>query len=336
MVPYFSLILPCYNVGAYVERCVRSILSQSFGNYEIILMDDGSKDSTPEICDRMAAENTCIRVIHKQNGGLSSARNAGLEIARGQYVWFIDSDDWIEPDALDALHAACAEGTPDIVKFDYYRVAEGKQRVIGLIPAGQYEGELLADIRRSAFCTAGRYTLSAWSHVYRRNFLLENSLAFVSERIVCSEDYLFNLQALMHVCCMHVIAQPLYNYELRPGSLTQTYKPDLAERYAELHRRLKACCDEYGQLADRFYVWHLAAGTCIPHMYRHGARRNVRALFGAKALKQAIINSDKAGLAWQKHIQLCAMYLGLEPLFYYLHVVKPGRQRNTQGKGMML
>ena len=76
--PFFTLILPCYKVAAYVERCVRSILTQDYTDYEIILVDDGSPDETPALCDRLAAEHSCIRVIHKENGGLSSARNAGM------------------------------------------------------------------------------------------------------------------------------------------------------------------------------------------------------------------------------------------------------------------
>jgi len=331
MTPFFSLIIPCYNVENYVERCVRSILEQPFKDYEVILVDDGAKDHTPQVLDALAADHPCIQVIHQQNGGLSSARNAGLAASRGQYVWFIDSDDWVEPDSLEKLYHACEKKTPDIVKFSYFRAAETKKRVSGVIPEGWYETAQLEGVRRSAYCAAGKYSLSAWSHVYRLSFLRENALSFVSERLVCSEDYLFNLQALEHAACMRVIPDALYVYELREGSLTQTYKPDLVERYAELYRLLMASGANSRRLAARFYVWHLMAGTCIPHIYRHitadhplqQCRRDVKALLKRNGLKHAVLYSDRKGLPWKKSLLLAAMYLGIEPVFYYLHVVKP-------------
>ena len=337
MTPFFSLILPCYNVEAYVARCVHSILVQDCKDYEIILVDDGAKDGTPAICDRLAEAHACIRVLHKENGGLASARNAGLEMAWGQYVWFIDSDDWINPGALEKLRQVCLTSGADIVKFDYLRVSTALKQVSGIIPAGGYVGAAdSAPLRRSALCRAGKYSLSAWSHVYRRAFLEEHGLCFVSERVICSEDYLFNLQALMHVQTLQVLSEPLYSYELRPGSLTQTYKPDLADRYGELHRQLTAYVEqlgrekEYGPLIDRFYVWHLIAGTCIPHEYHAEqpmaqARQHVRRLLKSPDVKKAARRSDRQGLSWRKQLQRLALQCGFEPLFYYLHVVKPHR-----------
>ena len=93
-----SVIVPIYKVEPYLHRCVDSILAQTYQNIEVILVDDGSPDSCPEICDEYAAQDERIKVIHKANGGLSSARNAGLDAASGDWVSFIDSDDWIEPD----------------------------------------------------------------------------------------------------------------------------------------------------------------------------------------------------------------------------------------------
>lgn len=338
MTPYFSLILPCYNVASYVERCVRSILEQNDTDYEIILVDDGSTDETPAICDLLAGEHPCIRVIHKANGGLASARNAGLDAARGLYIWFIDSDDWIEPDALTTLFQACADTKPDMVKFSHYRVAAEKQIVPGLVSPGMYEGDVQLDVlRRQAFCAAGKYVLSAWSHIYRREFLQVYGLSFVSERLICSEDYLFNLEALLHAEGIVVVDTPLYCYELRQGSLTQTYKPDIAVRYTELYRRLQdayrehGAYERYGALIDRFYVWHLVIGTCFQHEYRihHArhtlaqARKNVRDMLRNPAVSHAANCSDRGGLSWQKRLQLLAVQLRLEPLFYWLCVTKP-------------
>ena len=333
MQPLFSLILPCYQVEKYVERCVRSILSQSVSDYEIILVDDGSRDGTPQICDALAAEHACIRVVHKENGGLASARNKGLSEARGRYVWFIDSDDWIEPDALAALAQACMDGQPDMVKFNYNRVTDQKQEIPGVVPDGEYDSELQREeLLRKAFCAAGKYGLSAWSHVYRREFLRTNQLAFVSERVICSEDYLFNLAAMLQAQRITVLNKPLYCYELRAGSLTQSYKPDLASRYTELYRQLKEICRQrnewirYEPLADRFYVWHLMIGTGFQHEYRiHAAkenldqaRKNVHRMMKLPAFRQAVCTSDKVGLTWKKKLMLLAVLLRAEWLFCWL------------------
>ena len=101
-----SVIVPVYNVEQYLERCVESIRNQTYSNLEIVLVDDGSPDRCPVLCEELKKADPRIKVVHKENGGLSSARNAGLLEAAGEYVWFVDSDDWIEPDALALLQAA--------------------------------------------------------------------------------------------------------------------------------------------------------------------------------------------------------------------------------------
>ena len=122
--PFFSVILPIYNVEPFLEECIHSVLDQEFTDYELILVDDGSTDACPEICDRYAAEYAHIRTVHKENGGLSSARNAGLEVAKGQYIWWVDSDDWVEPDSLKTLYKACEDGRADMVKLNFTRNGE--------------------------------------------------------------------------------------------------------------------------------------------------------------------------------------------------------------------
>ena len=113
-----SAIVPAYNVEKYLERCVNSILIQTYENFEIILVDDGSKDQSVEICDKFAQEDNRIKVIHKENGGLSSARNAGMKIAEGKYIVFIDSDDDIEPNMFELMLQAAEENKADFVMTD--------------------------------------------------------------------------------------------------------------------------------------------------------------------------------------------------------------------------
>ena len=113
--PLFSIIVPVYKTEEYLQKCVSSILEQSFGDFELILVDDGSPDGCPALCDDLAQQDDRIKVIHKENGGVSSARNSGIVAATGEYIWFVDSDDYILPDALSILANAVEEERADWV-----------------------------------------------------------------------------------------------------------------------------------------------------------------------------------------------------------------------------
>lgn len=335
--PYFSIILPIYNVDQYLDQCIQSVLGQKYHDYEIILVDDGSTDNSPEICDVYAAQYDHIRVIHKPNGGLSSARNAGVEKARGTYIWWVDSDDWIEQDALTVLHLATYKKFPDVVKFNFFRMGEQKKQIMCQVPSGLYEDEAsLERLINKGFYHPGKFSLSAWGHIYKNSFLKENKLSFVSERVIGSEDYLFNLSVLVAARHIEVIEEPLYNYRLRPGSLTQGYRKDLPEKYTELYRQLRFHYSQMGKLAHyqgricNFYVWHLLHGTCLANEYRNTeehtrteGRKNVRMFLKKPEFQQAVRNCDVHMFSKSQKIQLLAMRLKVEPLFYWLFVVKP-------------
>ena len=125
--PAISIIIPVYNAENYLRRCIESVLSQSFTDFELILMDDGSKDKSPQICDEYASQDTRVQVIHKANGGVSAARNDGLDIAKGEYVTFIDSDDWVEREYLQSLYD---KRSLDFVIGSFINEPSGKQRKI--------------------------------------------------------------------------------------------------------------------------------------------------------------------------------------------------------------
>ena len=340
MTPYFSIILPVYNVEAYLERCILSVLEQSFRDYELILVDDGSKDASPEICEAYASRDDRIRVIHKPNGGLASARNAGLDIAGGKYIWWVDSDDYIEPGALEILYESSRETMPDLVKFDHYRVESTRWPVYSNAEPGTYrEEEIRRELLEKAFFSGGKYVLSACCHIYRREFLEAWRLRFVSERIVGSEDYLFNLEAVYAARSVVVLRKALYYYEFRAGSLTQQYKSDLAERYEKLTAELRSwyrdagAPDGYLRKINSFYLWHLIHSICFSYEYTPArnhtlkqGREIVRSLLKKESVQQALKNCDCSGFNRKQRLQLLAMRLKMEPLFYWLYVKKPMRK----------
>lgn len=347
MNPFFSVILPIYNVEQYLERCVCSVEGQSFHDYELILVDDGSTDLSGQICDQLAGRYDNIRVIHKKNGGLSSARNAGTEIARGEYIWWVDSDDWIAPCALSLLYSVAQSGRQDIIKFNHIRVTDEEQVISSIAVPGDYiGGSRLEDLIRLALTRTSKYILSAWSHIYRRQFLVENRLAFVSEREIGSEDYLFNLQALLLAENIKVIDVPLYYYEQRMGSLTQRYKLNLPQRYTRLYNQLRDYYQQRGAIAryermiDAFYVWHLIHGICIPNEYyvsrghtMSEGRKNIIGFMKTTQFRAAVKRLLRSENSWKQQVELLAMYTYVEPLFHWLYVTKPrlkkGRRNGT-------
>ena len=145
--PVVSVVVPVYKVEKYLERCVASLRSQTLRDVEIILVDDGSPDSCPEMCDALAEQDSRIRVIHKKNGGLSSARNAGLKVASGKYVGFVDSDDDVEPDMYEKMLSVIESENVDFVMSDYLRIpASGSPylKTLNLRP-GRYDKAALRE-----------------------------------------------------------------------------------------------------------------------------------------------------------------------------------------------
>ena len=174
MTPFFSVILPSYNVEKYLDRCVKSFLTQSFTDYEIIIVDDGSTDHTGEIADSYAAKYDFIKCIHKENGGLSSARNVGIAEAKGQFIHMCDADDWVAPTFLEVIATKAigdirsSSRVPDIVKFNYYRHVDGKTTLCkNVLQEGSYDSvEDIDSLMKQALKSVNSYVLSAWSHIY--------------------------------------------------------------------------------------------------------------------------------------------------------------------------
>ena len=210
----FSIIVPVYRVEDCLDRCVRSLTGQTYREIEIILVDDGSPDRCPALCDEYAKQDVRIRVIHKENGGLSDARNTGLKEARGEYVLFVDADDYIDPDACHRLHPYTKFGC-DIIVGD--GAAEGgvKRLTHGNVPSGQLiSGK---DYLKIA-CRRGAMPMAAWLYGYRRTFLEENGLYF--KKSILHEDEQFTPRAFLAACRVVESGVSFYHYVIRAGSIT--------------------------------------------------------------------------------------------------------------------
>lgn len=218
-----SVIVPVYNVENYLARCVDSILDQTYENLEVLLVDDGAKDSSGAICDAFAAKDSRVKVIHKVNGGLSSARNAGLEAAAGEYIAFVDSDDWIEPDAYAHLMDVMEKFDVRLVCGGRYDV-DGKtgEKKVGLCPKKEETisaEELVGRIFLWDGCDS-----SACDKLYHRS-LLENFR--FPEGKVC-EDVPVTYKIVLEAEQAALSDRPFYNYYHRPGSISKA--SDITEK----------------------------------------------------------------------------------------------------------
>lgn len=218
----FSIIVPIYNVEKYLSACIDSILAQTYSDYEIILVDDGSTDTSPQICDQYANQYACIHVIHKPNGGLSDARNVGLNSARGEYVFFVDSDDYlIAPNVLQRIVKKLGN-TPDVVAFNYVKWFESTGRISANGDDLSVCSDLLRPHERSLeLIDKGSFSTSAWSKVIRRAFLTDNHIEF--EKGLLGEDNDWYYKVVSHLTSLELINEPLYVYRQRGGSITKTY-----------------------------------------------------------------------------------------------------------------
>ena len=164
--PLISVILPIYKVEEYLDRCVNSILAQSYTHLEIILVDDGSPDRCPQLCDDWAKKDPRIRVVHKKNGGLSDARNAGLAVATGELISFIDSDDWVEPDFFRILYEALSQSNSDIASCEYRKAYEG-QHLPPVSPTYQYHTLNRSEAMSSLIDNSLQQVV--WNKLYKRS-----------------------------------------------------------------------------------------------------------------------------------------------------------------------
>lgn len=239
-----SVIVPVYNVKQYLEKCITSILKQTYKYFEIIIVDDGSTDGSSELCDVLEEVDARIKVIHKKNGGLTSARVAGKAVATGKYILFIDSDDYIENTMLEKMIYQAEEKQADIVICDYYVVNGNDRNAVQLPTINCEETE---EIRNNYILPIlGRIPTKDYRNLpgfvcirlYSSDLLAEE--CFVSEREYYSEDDILNLVVAVKAKKIVALHEPLYNYVQRKNSLTYQYCKNVWDM---VQRRYSYCKD---------------------------------------------------------------------------------------------
>ena len=215
--PKVSIIVPVYNAQETLRRCVDSILGQEYRDYELILADDGSTDSSPALCDEYAEKDSRVRVLHKENSGVSDTRNKALDAAQGDYVQFLDSDDWIAPEATRLLVRAMEDNDCDMVIADFYRVIGSKVSRKGDIDAeGVLSREEFGDYMIQN--PSDFYFGVVWNKLYRRDIIEKYHLRMDVTLSWC-EDFIFNMEYELHCKRIYPLQVPVYYYVRTRGSL---------------------------------------------------------------------------------------------------------------------
>lgn len=241
MIDLISVIVPVYNVEAYLERCVRSIMKQTFTYLDIVLVDDGSKDNCPALCDQLAEQDPRICVVHKKNGGLSSARNAGIDIAKGEYLIFVDSDDWLHPEYVENLYGEAIRSGNKIIIGEFVRISEHTgygmlSRKFENIPMDKAIPRMLK----------GEW-ISACAKLYHRS--LFDNIRFPIGRN--NEDYAILVYLFEQCESVSYTKDVIYFYFSRVGSITHSsLNPHSFDEYINGIEVYDYCKQKYPQWAD--------------------------------------------------------------------------------------
>ena len=216
-----SIIIPVYNVEQYLQSCVQSVITQTYQDLQVILVNDGSTDSSGILCDQLAQQDSRMQVVHKENGGLSDARNAGLKVATGDYVAFLDSDDvYLQNDGLELLMALAQAEQPDVLLFQAVDVYPHHQTVRKAYDVEYMATHLGVEVFAQLVRTQS-FNMSACFQLIRRDLLEQYQIYF--QKGLLSEDVDWSLRLWRHVSNVRAMNLPLYGYQHREGSISTTY-----------------------------------------------------------------------------------------------------------------
>lgn len=214
--PLVSIIVPVYKVEPYLRRCLDSIVNQSYANLEIIIIDDGSPDACPQICDEYANKDNRIVVVHKKNGGLSDARNAGLDICKGEYISFIDSDDYVDSNYIESLIEPTEKKSYDFIIADYLSSNEKVEPPHLSCKEGPIQS---SPTIISTYCSQ-QYPPCAWAKLYKHSFLDNNHFRF--QKGLLFEDQLWSCALACSAKNIYIIHKQIYHYTIRADSIMQS------------------------------------------------------------------------------------------------------------------
>ena len=336
--PKVSIVVPVYNAERYLAECVRSILAQTIEDIELILVDDGSTDSSPAMCDAFAEQDTRVKVIHKPNGRASSARNAGIRAATGEFIAFVDSDDWINADMYEKM----LQPDADVCLCDYVRFRGETDYPFTQpnVAAGFYSRQQMTwDVFPHLVMDGVEYpiTISNWALLIRRRVITDHNLAY-REDIHISEDSPFGSQVLYCADSFaYLKGEHLYHYRMTEGSSSRTYKDwwwDSSLKINEEIENFFGNCPDYDftqQIkSNMFYlaraeIYYILNNTALS---RKEQDRKIKAVMKHPRVVRMMKGYDTSALPLQfrlLHLSILCQSVALRRLVRILSLIRPRR-----------
>lgn len=311
-----SVIVAIYNTEKYLEQCIESILTQNFNNFELILVDDGSTDGSLSICNHYAKSDKRVKVIHQENSGQVKARKVGLQASVGEYIFFVDSDDWLEPKALKIISKELIKNNADIVTFDaYFRYSNRCMPVHQSIPTGYFDKQGLMESVYPKMIDSGRFFYfgiyaAMWNKVFRRSIVVPNMIN-VNEKIKIGEDGVTTFAAFLDakkVC--YLGGQYLYNYrDNNPFSMTRSYCPeqfDNAKLLIEELRKINKIKNVYDLTPqiDNYLMYNVYSIFLEEFYYKYSKNyskrfKYLRKISSDKDVRQIALKIDKSNMEFK-------------------------------------
>ncbi len=307
--PKVSIIVPVYNAEKYLERCINSLRTQTLSDIEIILVDDSSSDSSLGICKNASEEDSRIKVIHKENEGAGKARNAALMVATGEYIGFVDSDDFVDTDMFKTLYEKAQEYNADLVMSGVLYVDGNMFSESGECVRKTYfdkdthfeSEEELKKLRMGIVGAApedsddSKYGMSIWKNLFRNDIIKQNDITFQSEREMLSEDALFMIDYISCIGKATGICKAFYNYCRNGDSISKGYKKDRFQKSLvfinEVEKRFKKDIEpsEYQIYIDRF--WQAMCRVICSQEIMHAMDEGIKFADLKKRLKEVCTHS---------------------------------------------
>lgn len=314
-----SIIVPIYNVSKYLDRCMESLLKQTYTNIEIIMVDDGSPDDCGSKCDDYASRDRRIKVIHKQNAGLGMARNSGLDIANGKYVAFIDSDDYVNIEMIEKLYHRLQNTKADTCFCRYYNVTAEKTNILApeIYKKNNYQQDEIKEILLGMIGSLPEEPgdveigMSVWKGLYSLDIINKSKIRFQSERKYISEDIIFHIEYLQKAQKVVVEETPNYYYCDNGGSLTKSYKANRFEMEKILFQKVINELDkifqeeEYNQRLFKSFLGRVR--RCISqevndNSNRKNVRKNIKQICEDQLVQSVIEKFDDKNLQVTKRM----------------------------------
>ena len=324
--PLVTVVIPIYNTERYLERCVESVLNQTYRSLEILLVDDGSPDGCPRMCDAFAERDARVRVIHKQNEGLGMARNTGIDHATGDYICFFDSDDYVEPDTVAACVAAAVAHRADMVVFGHTDVTPDGTPVRMRIPHPPKPlfvgAEITAELLPASLYTNQNpakdweLALSSCNKLFSMAVIRRSGWRFVSEREIIAEDYYSLTELHGHLDRVYILDRAFYHYTVNTASLSRSFRSDRFERIKGFSAAMITLADGMGlrasleqpirALAFGFTVSAMKqiVAAAVPLKQRYEALKQIVC---DDTLRQWVCTADRAGVGMQKKLLYTAV-----------------------------